>query len=155
MFPRLNNLVKSVSPIVLSCCIGLGFPTALLQAGEGTFQVPKFRSLPSHQLGGLEYRFLKKGTGKSPRVGHKIVAHYGGWLESGSVFDSSYSRNEAFQFTLGGRVIKGWNLMLNKMRVGDVVVVKIPPYLAYGNRDISVIPPNSTLYFQIELIDFQ
>jgi len=119
------------------------------------FSVPSLKGLSSNQLGQLKYWVIKEGKGKKPSRGQRVTVNYGGWLESGKIFDSSYSRNAPFRFTLGGRVIPGWNMMVAEMNKGETLVVKIPPHLAYGNRNLGSIPPNSTLYFQIELLGFQ
>jgi len=125
-----------------------------IKSKAGKFVVPDFKGLPTNKLGQLEYWVLKEGKGKKPARGQRVKVNYGGWLQSGKIFDSSYSRNEPFLFNLGGGVITGWNMMVAEMNRGQVLVVKIPPHLAYGRRDLGVIPPNSTLYFQIELLDF-
>lgn len=135
-------------------------PAAKPEAGErikskpGKFFTPNFEDLKSTKLGKLEYWTLKEGKGQKPAQGQRVKVNYGGWLQSGKIFDSSYSRNEPFMFNLGGGVITGWNMMVAEMTRGQVLVVKIPPELAYGRRDLGIIPPNSTLYFQIELLDF-
>jgi FKBP-type peptidyl-prolyl cis-trans isomerase FklB len=118
------------------------------------FAVPSIKGLTPNQLGQLKYWVIKEGKGKKPSKGQRVTVNYGGWLESGKIFDSSYSRNQPFKFTLGGRVITGWNLMVAEMNQGETLVVKIPSHLAYGGRRAGSIPPHSTLYFQIELLNF-
>ena len=116
--------------------------------------LPNIDSLVTYRLDGLRYWFLQEGSGSSPQQGQMVTVHYHGWLTDGTTFDSSYQRNQPFRFNLGGRVIPGWNMMVAEMKKGDVVLVEIPSDLAYGNRNAGSIPPNSTLYFKIEVIDF-
>src|SRR5690606_36446968 len=80
--------------------------------------------------------------------------HYVGKLENDTVFDSSRERGEAFQFKLGaGQVIQGWEEAIGKLRVGDKALLTIPPKLAYGNRAMGSIPPNSALIFDVEMLE--
>jgi FKBP-type peptidyl-prolyl cis-trans isomerase len=83
-----------------------------------------------------------------------VTVHYKGWLDNGTVFDSSRSRNEPFSFKLGGGdVIKGWDEGVVGMRVGGVRELTVPPSLGYGEQDMGKIPPNSTLHFEVELLE--
>lgn len=116
--------------------------------------LPNIDNLVTYRLNGLRYWFLQEGTGSSPEVGQVVTVHYHGWLGNGNTFDSSYQRNQPFRFSLGGRVIPGWNMMVKEMRKGDIVLVEIPSDLAYGSRQAGSIPANSTLYFKIEVLDF-
>lgn len=103
---------------------------------------------------GLKYVDLVVGTGRPAELGDTATVHYTGWLESGKQFDSSRDRNEPFSFRVGaGRVIKGWNEGVLGMRVGGKRKLIIPPDLGYGARGAgSVIPPNATLTFEVELL---
>jgi peptidylprolyl isomerase len=95
------------------------------------------------------------GHGKAAERGALITAHYRGWLEDGTEFDSSYRRGEAFQCILSNnRVIQGWILGLKGMQVGGKRKLWVPAHLAYGERQIgSMIPPHSNLMFEIELLE--
>lgn len=107
---------------------------------------------------GLQMWDVVVGTGKNAEGGDMIAAHYIGTFANGNKFDSSYDRGEPFAFILGGgMVIKGWDQGLLGMKVGGKRKLIIPPELAYGNRDIGngKIPPNSTLFFEIELVAAQ
>lgn len=95
------------------------------------------------------------GTGKVCVKGALITAHYTGWLEDGTEFDSSHKKGKAFQCVIGtGRVIKGWDQGLMGMKVGGKRKLFVPEHLAYGERQIgSLIKPNSNLHFEIELLE--
>lgn len=97
----------------------------------------------------------KVGEGKEIGKGALCSVHYEGRLENGSIFDSSQNKGRPFQFVFGtGRVIKGWDQGLVGMRVGGIRELKVPSHLAYGERQIgNIIPPNSNLYFVIELLE--
>lgn len=106
---------------------------------------------------GLQYEDTVVGTGDTPKAGQTCVVHYTGWLwengSKGKKFDSSVDRGTPLEFSLGGRVIKGWNEGVATMKVGGKRTLLIPPQLAYGPSGYSgVIPPNATLIFDIELI---
>ena len=104
---------------------------------------------------GLKYVKTKEGNGEKPQVGTMVKVHYTGKLLDGTVFDSSVTRNEPFQFVLGvGQVIPGWDEGLQLMSKGEEAVLYIPYYLAYGNTGSGPIPPFATLIFEVEMIDF-
>lgn len=104
---------------------------------------------------GLYYVVVNQGTGAKPTGGNKVSVHYTGRLTDGTKFDSSVDRKQPFEFTLGqGQVIKGWDEGVALMNVGSKYKFIIPASLAYGDRGFStVIPPNSTLVFDVELLD--
>jgi peptidylprolyl isomerase len=95
------------------------------------------------------------GTGKEAERGALITAHYSGWLEDGTEFDSSYKNNTPFQTVLSSkRVIQGWILGLKGMKVGGKRRLWVPAELAYGDRQIgTMIPPDSNLTFEITLLE--
>ena len=104
---------------------------------------------------GLKYVKTKEGNGEKPQVGTMVKVHYTGKLLDGTIFDSSVTRNEPFQFVLGvGQVIPGWDEGLQLMSKGEEAVLYIPYYLAYGNTGSGPIPPFATLIFEVEMIDF-
>jgi peptidylprolyl isomerase len=97
---------------------------------------------------------LVPGTGKEAVKGALVSVHYEGTLENGTVFDSSFNRGRPIEFVLGtGRVIKGWDQGLMGMKVGGKRTLFIPAHLAYGERAIGPIPPNSNLNFTVELLE--
>ena len=87
----------------------------------------------------------------------KIKVHYKGFLENGKVFDSSYKRKQPFQFQIGTKqVIEGWEIGLIGMKIGGKRTLIVPPELGYGKKGAgNIIPPNSKLIFEIEIIDVQ
>ncbi|HSJ56186.1 MAG TPA: FKBP-type peptidyl-prolyl cis-trans isomerase [Anaerolineae bacterium] len=106
---------------------------------------------------GLKYYDLRKGEGPAAETGQMVQVHYTGWLEDGTKFDSSLDRGEPFSFVLGsGQVIPGWDEGVAGMQVGGYRQLVIPPDLAYGADGAGeVIPPNSTLIFEVELLAIQ
>ena len=104
---------------------------------------------------GLEITINQEGTGERAEIGMSVSVHYTGKLEDGTVFDSSIPRGQPFTFTLGaGQVIKGWDLGVEGMTVGEKRNLVIPPNLGYGVRGAgATIPPNATLIFDVELLE--
>ena len=105
---------------------------------------------------GLFYKITRKGKGNLPPKGCNVSVHYRGMMPDGTIFDSSYKRNEPISFPLGkGRVIKGWDEGIALLKKGSVAKLVIPSELAYGSRGVDgVIPPDATLIFEVELVDF-
>ncbi|MEN9204337.1 MAG: FKBP-type peptidyl-prolyl cis-trans isomerase [Thermostichales cyanobacterium SZTDM-1c_bins_54] len=122
----------------------------LLQWGSPVVGAEQVITTPS----GLQYVDLVEGKGEFPKPGQRVTVHYTGTLENGQKFDSSRDRGQPFQFQIGvGQVIKGWDEGLSTMKVGGRRKLIIPPQLGYGSRGAGgVIPPNSTLIFDVELL---
>ena len=119
--------------------------TAYLEANKAKEGV---KVLPS----GLQYKVVKEGTGNTPTANDKVKTHYRGTLINGTEFDSSYKRNMPAEFGVT-KVIKGWTEALQLMKVGGKWELYIPANLAYGQPGRPGIPPNSTLIFEIELLE--
>ena len=103
----------------------------------------------------LQIETLQAGEGDQPKKGQTVFVHYTGWLSTGEKFDSSVDRGQPFSFPLGrGQVIAGWDQGVATMRVGQKVKLTIPPELGYGSRGYpGAIPPDSTLIFDVELLE--
>jgi len=104
---------------------------------------------------GLRYQIIQKGNGVKAEKGKTVSVHYKGQLSDGTVFDSSYKRNEPIDFPLGvGQVIPGWDEGIQLLKVGDKARFVIPSHLGYGSAGAGgVIPPDATLVFDVELMD--
>ncbi len=127
--------------------------SANLKAGQDFLEANKQKAgvitLPS----GLQYEVLTEGTGTKPLASNKVTCHYHGTLIDGTMFDSSVKRGQPATFPLN-MVIKGWTEGLQLMSVGSKWRFFIPPQLAYGDRQTGAhIGPNSTLIFDVELLD--
>ncbi|ENR5392815.1 TPA: FKBP-type peptidyl-prolyl cis-trans isomerase [Providencia rettgeri] len=103
---------------------------------------------------GLLYKIEKDGTGAKPKADETVVVHYKGSLIDGTEFDSSYSRNEPLTIPLNS-VIKGWTEGLVNLKKGGKMQLVIPADLAYGENGVPGIPANSTLVFDVELLDIK
>jgi peptidylprolyl isomerase len=105
---------------------------------------------------GLKYVVVAEGSGDAtPAKGTAVKAHYTGKLLDGTKFDSSYDRGQPIEFPVGaGRVIKGWDEAFLDMKKGEKRVLIIPSHLGYGPAGRGPIPPNATMVFDVELVDF-
>lgn len=104
----------------------------------------------------LKIEDLKTGDGVETKVGDTISVNYVGTLTNGTKFDSSYDRNQPFEFILGtNQVIKGWDIGVIGMKIGGKRKLTIPPDLGYGTNATGNIPANSTLIFEIELLEIK
>jgi len=104
---------------------------------------------------GLQYEILIMGTGHKPKITDTVICNYEGKLINETIFDSSIQRNRPAVFALN-KVIKGWTEALQLMPVGSKWRLFLSPDLAYGNQQIgSMITPNSTLIFEVELLGIQ
>lgn len=104
---------------------------------------------------GLVYLITRRGSGAQAKAGDTVSVHYTGTLTDGTKFDSSRDRGEPIEFPLGqGRVIKGWDEGIAKMKIGDQAILVIPPSIGYGARGAGggLIPPDATLIFIVELV---
>lgn len=105
---------------------------------------------------GLKYVVVEEGAGETPKKGDVVTVHYTGKLLNGQKFDSSYDRKQPIDFPVGtGQVIKGWDEALLGMEKGEKRVLIIPANLGYGPSGRGPIPPNATMVFDVELMNFQ
>ena len=158
MKPENEGIMKTAVLIafLLACSI--------VTLGQATKKPPSPPAAgPTHITGpgiktpsGLQYWDIKVGTGAEARSGQKVKVQYTGWLTSGKKFDSSVG-GPPFGFKIdAGDVIKGWDQGVTGMKVGGKRQLRIPPNLAYGEKGYpGVIPPNSTLIFDVTLVGVQ
>ena len=124
------------------------------QAQAPAAQQPSANTDMTTTASGLQFSDSVVGTGAQPQAGQTVIVHYTGYLDNGTVFDSSVKSNQPLEFVLGtGSVIRGWDEGIASMKVGGKRKLVIPPQLAYGDRGSSgVIPPNARLTFDVELL---
>ncbi|MBR1792352.1 MAG: FKBP-type peptidyl-prolyl cis-trans isomerase [Bacteroidales bacterium] len=101
---------------------------------------------------GLQYKVVKTGNGKKPKADDVVKVHYTGKLISGQVFDSSEERGEPISFPLN-QVIPGWSEGVQLMDEGSTYILYIPYHLAYGEQQAGMIPPGSTIIFEVQLLE--
>jgi FKBP-type peptidyl-prolyl cis-trans isomerase FkpA len=145
--------------VAFACAASLALPVrADEKTAPAAIAADKKETKMKKTASGLQYEDTKEGTGASPKVGQTCVMHYTGWLwengAKGKKFDSSVDRGQPFEFPLGkGMVIKGWDEGVATMKIGGKRNLLIPPDLGYGSRAMGgVIPANSTLFFEVELL---
>lgn len=110
----------------------------------------------SPQATELKIEDTQVGNGAEVKSGDTISIHYKGTLTDGTVFDSSYDRGEPFETQIGvGQVIEGWDKGVVGMKVGGKRKLTIPPAMGYGEQATGKIPPNSTLIFEVELLEIK
>ncbi len=134
---------------LIVCAVQMGMSAAATASGP-----TKVTGDPVKTASGLEYWEIKAGTGATAAAGMHVKVDYTGWLTNGKQFDSSVGTGHPLEVELGaGKVIKGWDEGIVGMKVGGKRQLRIPPDLAYGARGYPpVIPPDSTLIFDVELL---
>ncbi|KAJ1981148.1 FK506 binding protein proline rotamase rapamycin-binding protein [Dimargaris verticillata] len=112
-------------------------------------------SLHHFRTMGVTREVIRQGTGPTPKPGDKVSIHYVGTLSNGKKFDSSRDRGSPFECIIGvGQVIRGWDEGVTQMKVGEKSNLICSPEYAYGSRSVGgIIPANSTLHFEVELLD--
>lgn len=126
----------------------------VLLLDRGSPQVQNTESMATPDTTNLKIEDEKVGTGEEAVNGKKVTVNYAGTLADGTKFDSSYDRNEPFEFSLGmGEVIQGWDVGVLGMKVGGKRKLTIPPELGYGSAGAgNTIPADATLIFEVELL---
>ena len=128
----------------------LAFLLAALAGGCGPAEQPGPPPEFQETSSGLKYRIRREGTGPYPQVGNLVRVHYRGWLEDGTVFDTTYDSGETAAMFLD-KTIPGWQEGVPLCRQGGAIELISPPELGYGPAGNSMIPPNATLHFLIEV----
>lgn len=138
----MQNTWRMTAAVALFSAAGLALAAPQGKGGE------KAVTLPS----GVKVEMLREGTGAVPSASDRVTVHYRGTLSDGTEFDSSYSRGKPASFPLRG-VIRCWTEGVQKIRIGGKARLTCPPDTAYGSRGAGgVVPPNSTLIFEVELL---
>ena len=136
--------------LIIVTIVGLFF----LLSRQPTVDTPKLE-IPGEIMADIQIEELEIGDGQEVVEGNTVSVHYTGTLVNGTKFDSSLDHGEPFEFSVGeGQVIQGWDIGLVGMKVGGKRKLTIPPELGYGEQGAGAsIPPNSTLVFEIELLE--
>jgi FKBP-type peptidyl-prolyl cis-trans isomerase len=150
--------------VILGLLVGVGIFFLTTSGGSPSAQVnpsqaPQVQTNTTQNAspsGELKIEDETVGSGAEAKTGDTVSVNYVGTLQDGTKFDSSYDRNQPFDFTLGsGQVIKGWDQGVVGMKVGGKRKLTIPPDLGYGAQAQGPIPANSTLIFEIELLNIK
>jgi len=156
---RVRNQRIAIIVIAILILGGAAFLVYMSSQNKQSENNPSAAGLPDTSnltttASGLQYKDVTVGNGTEAKQGDTVSVHYTGWLTDGTKFDSSVDRGQPFNFPLGtGRVIAGWDEGVAGMKVGGKRKLVIPSDLGYGARGAgSVIPPNATLVFEVELL---
>ncbi|MGA9527235.1 MAG: FKBP-type peptidyl-prolyl cis-trans isomerase [Terriglobales bacterium] len=148
--------MKTIALTIALALFSLITIAAAQTAAKSSGGPTKVTGAPIKTASGLEYWDIKVGTGATAQPGKRVKVDYTGWLTNGKKFDSSVGTGRPFEFMLGAnQVIKGWDEGVAGMKVGGKRQLKIPADLAYGAAGVprAGIGPNSTLIFDVELLD--
>ena len=148
--PEMQEAMMSLQKDMQSKVAELGVKSK--KEGEDYLAANKSKEGVKSTTSGLQYKVIKEGKGPKPKSTDVVKVHYRGTLLDGTEFDSSYKRGEPVEFPLD-QVIKGWTEGLQLMTVGSKYQLFIPAALAYGEPGNRGIPPNSTLIFEVELLE--
>ncbi|HZH05410.1 MAG TPA: FKBP-type peptidyl-prolyl cis-trans isomerase [Lautropia sp.] len=147
----LGTWIFTAAGLVLSSLATLATAQAPATSTSPPAAAGASETLPS----GVAIRHTTRGTGPSPTAGDTVKVHYRGTLADGKEFDSSYKRGQPTVFPLA-RVVPCWTQGLQTLKVGGKATITCPPATAYGARGVpNVIPPDSTLTFEIELLSIE
>jgi len=148
-----KHLVSIIMMVLLLAAFSLAYAEDVELEETAEEEISEVRMVQMDN--GLSYEIVTEGTGAVAASGHTVVVHYTGTFLDGAKFDSSVDRGTPFEFRLGsGMVIRGWDLGVEGMKVGEVRILHIPSNLAYGERGAGgAIPPNTDLIFEVELLD--
>ena len=149
-------LILAITLLTLTGLVAAQAASAKKAAPKTATSAPtKVTGAPTKTASGLEYWDIKVGTGAVAQNEQHVKVDYTGWLTNGKKFDSSVGTGKPFDFVLGAnQVIKGWDEGVAGMKVGGKRQLRIPPGLAYGAAGYPpVIPANSTLIFDVRLVD--
>jgi FKBP-type peptidyl-prolyl cis-trans isomerase len=152
----MKTLILAITLLALATLVAAQTAPAKKAAAKPATSAPtKVTGEPTKTASGLEYWDIKVGTGAVAQSGQHVKVDYTGWLTNGKKFDSSIGTGKPFDFMLGAsQVIKGWDEGVAGMKVGGERQLRIPPDLAYGAAGYPpVIPANSTLIFDVQLVD--
>ncbi len=149
---------KIVIFILIACALiagGMWYNAAFDErvAQQVSANEEKARQDDARALSAIQIKDIVVGTGAEAKKGDALSVNYLGELLNGKKFDSSYDRNQPFEFVLGDdQLIRGWNLGIAGMKIGGKRTLVVPPELGYGAAGNGLIPPSSTLKFTIELL---
>jgi FKBP-type peptidyl-prolyl cis-trans isomerase len=144
---------KTIAISIVVALVAIGLVYWMVKSGTSTDQTQSNIN-QTLSMEGLKIEDLTVGTGAEAKDGNLVTVNYLGTLDNGTKFDSSYDRKQPFQFILGaGMVIPGWDQGVKGMKVGGKRRLAIPPNLGYGAQAVGPIPANSTLHFDVELLE--
>jgi len=154
--------MKSFAVFALICILALGIFVYFIFGFNGrpsdttSNEIKQTQTANESLPADLKIENTQEGSGQEVKSGDTVVIHYKGTLADGTQFDSSYDRGEPFETPIGvGAVIKGWDLGVVGMKVGGKRKLTIPPSLGYGEQTNGQIPANSTLIFELELLEIK
>lgn len=148
----MKEIMKKNNVIPVFCMIMVLLSAALFGCGSSKSS----SNTTSSNTQGLKVEDIKVGNGTVVTKGSKVTVHYVGTLTDGTKFDSSRDRNRPLTFEIGeGNMIEGWEIGLVGMKVGGIRKLTVPPELGYGDEYHNIIPANSILLFEIELLNIE
>ena len=152
--PEVPDFLKVNAKIAAASSNTAGLIQKFIDASGELNKILKGETMVVKNVTELKVEDVALGQSEEAKNGDTLIVHYEGFLENGVKFDSSVDRGQPFTFTLGeGRVIKGWEQGMLGMKIGGHRRLTIPPELGYGDRGQGAIPPDSTLIFEIDLLE--